>query len=198
MAKKYKTAQALEFILESITDGFFTLDNHLNITYVNKAFEEICGVKRETVAGLSYWDLFPEAKSQKFFTVFNNVLKTRESEYFEEYATSLNKWVSIAVYTNPDGLSVYFRDLTEQKKYIRIIETQNEQLKEIAWMVSHRLRKPVATILGLSQLLNKGTISDKENLKVIDGLIEEVEGLDYIIKEIDIKTHVLGDLDIEG
>ncbi|MCB0700658.1 MAG: hemerythrin domain-containing protein [Chitinophagaceae bacterium] len=75
---------------------------------------------------------------------------------------------------------------------------ENEQLKEIAWMVSHRLRKPVATILGLSQLLNKSAINDEESLELIDNLIHEVEGLDSIIKEVDKKTHVLGDLDIDG
>lgn len=174
-------------ILDSINDGFFTLDRNFNFTYVNKAFERICHISREECLGRSYWDIFPKAATYKFYSEYKRVLKENVSVHFEEYATSLDKWVSVNAYpTDAGGLTVYFTDVTEERRQALLIEQQNKQLREIAWMLSHRFRKPVATILGLAQLFKPGT--DPDNNKIIKGINQAATELDEIIKDADAKT----------
>ena len=52
------------------------------------------------------------------------------------------------------GVNCYARDITEQRRHLQKIEEQNTALREIAFIESHKVRGPVATILGLEQLFN--------------------------------------------
>lgn len=74
-------------------------------------------------------------------------------------------------------------DITEDQLLRQKLIHQNEQLKKIAWMQSHRLRKPVANIIGLLQLydLKKNDLSESD---FIHYLKESSAELDEMIKEI--------------
>ena len=47
-----------EIILESISDGVFTISNDWRITYFNNAAEKITGIAREVAIGLSCCEVF--------------------------------------------------------------------------------------------------------------------------------------------
>lgn len=47
-----------EIILESISDGVFTIDNDWKITSFNKAAEKITGIQRKEAIGRYCWDIF--------------------------------------------------------------------------------------------------------------------------------------------
>lgn len=80
------------------------------------------------------------------------------------------------------------QDVTEQRLYIQKIQTQNQQLKDIAWIQSHKVRAPVASILGLIQLFNAQQPDDPINKEVLEGVAEAAHTLDNVIKEINAKT----------
>ncbi len=80
------------------------------------------------------------------------------------------------------------QDATEQRLYIQRIQAQNQALKDIAWIQSHKVRAPVASILGLIQLFNKEDLSDPTNSEVLEGIEEAAHTLDDVIKEINAKT----------
>jgi len=172
-----KRLQNLELILDSITDGVFTLDSKMNFTYVNNAFEEICKCSREEFIGFNYWKKFPKAVELKFYEEYSTVLKSGVSSHFDEYATSLDKWVSVNVYPNDGGLTVFFTDISEKVNQLSTIQIQNDKLLDIANILSHEIRKPVATILGLFQLVdfqNYERLSNREILFNMKPVIEEL------------------------
>lgn len=70
------------------------------------------------------------------------------------------------------------------------LELRNRKLEEIAWIQSHKLRKPVATILGLIGLINYENLSDPENEVTLKHIKTAGDELDDIIVEIDKKTRV--------
>ncbi len=47
-----------EIILDSISDGVFTIDNNWKITSFNKAAEKITGIQRKVAIGKFCWDIF--------------------------------------------------------------------------------------------------------------------------------------------
>lgn len=75
----------------------------------------------------------------------------------------------------------------------RKLEQRNRRLEEIAWIQSHKLRKPVATILGLVQLINFNEPNAGENAKTLGHIKTAGEELDKIIAEIDSKTRLKED-----
>lgn len=74
-------------------------------------------------------------------------------------------------------------DITEQQKNQNKIQEQNFQLRKIAWMQSHEIRKPLANIIGLLQLyeLKKNDLSETALLQYLK---ESALELDTMIKVI--------------
>jgi PAS domain S-box-containing protein len=59
MNEKYaRHSRLTEVILESISDGVFTVDHHWRITSFNKAAEQITGVARDDAMGRYCWEVF--------------------------------------------------------------------------------------------------------------------------------------------
>ncbi|MEZ5016820.1 MAG: hypothetical protein R2800_07195 [Flavipsychrobacter sp.] len=76
----------------------------------------------------------------------------------------------------------------EIKTHLHRIENQNEKLKEISWLQSHKVRSQVATILGLCQFIDERNISDKTAVEALKGIKQATEELDKVVKEINEKT----------
>jgi hypothetical protein len=86
------------------------------------------------------------------------------------------------------GASCTSRDITKQRNDYLLIERQNNRLREIADLQSHRVRSHVARILGLKQLFNSGDPADPLNKQLLDDIEKEVLRLDGVIREIHDKT----------
>lgn len=74
-------------------------------------------------------------------------------------------------------------DVTEQKLTQEKISEQNIQLKKIAWMQSHEIRKPVANIIGLLNLCDMKQM-DFQQTQLLHYLKESALELDQLIKTI--------------
>ena len=57
---QHKSSQQVVNILASISDGFYILNDDLQITYFNKAAEEILGKTSDQVFGRNLFKAFPE------------------------------------------------------------------------------------------------------------------------------------------
>jgi PAS domain-containing protein len=77
------------------------------------------------------------------------------------------------------------QDVSELRRHMQRIEMQNKRLKKIAWVQSHRMRSPVATILGMVELFNVEDPSDPMNGEIINNVKELTQKLDSMIHEVD-------------
>ncbi|HZD60372.1 MAG TPA: response regulator, partial [Anaerolineae bacterium] len=105
-------------ILESISDGFFALDNQWRFTYVNHKAEEFLGKKREALLFKDIWREFPEAVDTTFYNEYHRALEEQKTVSFEEFYPPLGKWFEVHAYPYRNGLSVYFTDITERKRLL--------------------------------------------------------------------------------
>ena len=78
-------------------------------------------------------------------------------------------------------MNCFLRDITESQEHLHKIEDQNKRLREIAWIQSHRVRAPLASILGLVQLC---TLNDSPNAEIIPMLKKAAEELEQVIMDI--------------
>ena len=65
-------------------------------------------------------------------------------------------------------------------------------LREIAFIESHKVRGPVATIMGLTQLFNNDDVTAAENKEIMDGIMAASKQLDIIIREVVRKSNEIG------
>lgn len=123
----------LNKVLTSISDGFFTLDENLKVTYFNASAEKLLGRKREDVLNQPLFEAFPEAVGSVFEENYKRALNENVSIQFETFfgIPPYVNWYDCRVYPFDGGIAVYFQVNTEQKKYEQRIEHLNYVLKSI-------------------------------------------------------------------
>lgn len=102
-------------ILESISDAFYAIDTQWNFTYVNSQAAELLHRSREELMDKNIWAEFPEAVGTKPYLLFHCALETGQAQSFEEYYAPLSTWFEVRAYPSPEGLSVFFRDISERR-----------------------------------------------------------------------------------
>ncbi len=117
------------------------------------------------------------------------------SDWECEYRVNIEKelkWLRVISHPeqSTDGSITWYgniEDVTERRKQLIAIETQNKQLREIAWMQSHIVRAPVARILGIVQHLYKDINWLNQfpyQREMLQHIVSSANELDIIIRKI--------------
>jgi PAS domain S-box-containing protein len=83
------------------------------------------------------------------------------------------------------------QDIDKHVKQARQLEEQNKTLKEIAWINSHEIRRPVVSILSITGLFDKSNEDKHLNSQLMEWLHESTQQLDDIIHKIEHKVKKL-------
>ncbi|MFD2090880.1 SpoIIE family protein phosphatase [Blastococcus deserti] len=104
-------------VLEVMKSAFFALDREWRFTYVNTEAERVLGRRRDELIGGVVWELYPAAVGSDFEENYRAAVKTGEERVFEAYYPEpLDAWFEVRAWPGPDGLSVYFLDVTERRR----------------------------------------------------------------------------------
>jgi PAS domain S-box-containing protein len=115
-------------ILESIYDAFFSIDNQGKIIYWNKNAELILGQSANDMLGKNLWETFGYAKSSPFLINYKKAIDEKQTVRFTEFSIFKNRWFDVSAYPSNNGLSVYFRDITDKKNAeIALLNALNEK-----------------------------------------------------------------------
>jgi len=116
--ERVKVAEALEernTILESITDAFFAVDANWIVLYWNSQAEKVLGVPKKKILNQYLWDIFADSIDSESYRQYHRAMDTKQPMHFEDYYPPLEKWYDITAYPSAQGLSIYFKDITERK-----------------------------------------------------------------------------------
>ncbi|WP_435075022.1 PAS domain S-box protein [Halorubrum sp. HHNYT27] len=111
-----------------MTDAVFALDDRWRFTHLNDRAEEVLDAEEENLLGEAVWDEFPEARNTTFYREYRRAVDTQESVSFEEYFEPLNSWFSVRAYPSESGLTVYFRDVTDEHDQRAELERERARL----------------------------------------------------------------------
>ena len=102
-------------LLDSLSTAFFFVDNEWRFGFLNSAAERVLGRRREDLLRRNLWDEFPGGLGSEFEANYRHAAATREPVAFEAYYPQpLNAWYEVQAWPSPDGLAVYFLDVTER------------------------------------------------------------------------------------
>jgi len=121
MAAKEALRQAnerMENMLESLTDAFCAVDFDWRITYINGRALDMLAPLNKTRAGLlgkSLWDEFNELQGTNLASNLRQAMESRQMGTREFFYQRLAIWVEARMYPSPDGLTLYFQDITQRR-----------------------------------------------------------------------------------
>lgn len=185
--------QHLLEIMNRVDCYIIITDSEGKITWVNKAFENHTGYSLSDVINqypgsiLRGEESCPEAETE-----IANAIKKQSSCTVEiiNYTRQKQKyWVKISIAPlfdeslNLNGFISIQNNTTSYRNAQNLLSEKNTLLKKIAWITSHQLRKPVASILGLNEVLQQET-DNKTRDEVFSMLNSCTEELDNIVKSI--------------
>lgn len=125
--KAREVDQRLRRVLERLADGFVSFDRERRFTYVNAEAERFLKRRREELLGRHWRDAVPEAGH--FAREFENAVARRTPVTFEDYYAPLNAWLETWAYPSNEGISVFFRNITERKRSEEALRESEERFR---------------------------------------------------------------------
>lgn len=121
MAAKEALRQAnerMENMLESLTDAFCAVDFDWRITYINgRALSMLAPLNktREGLLGKDLWEEFEELQGTNLANELRRAMQSRQVGSREFFYQRLAIWIEARLYPSPDGLTLYFQDITQRR-----------------------------------------------------------------------------------
>jgi PAS domain S-box-containing protein len=108
--------QRIAHILESITDAFVAFDHDWRYTYVNHEAARMLGRSPQALLGEHWQEAFPTVNQENSVIVqqFEQAMAEQTTVRFEAFSDTINRWLDVSLFPSPEGLAMYFRDISER------------------------------------------------------------------------------------
>lgn len=104
------TLAVLEQTMESISEGFAAIDKDWRYVYVNRRGADI--IRRHDLIGKVCWEEFDFSAETE--TAYRRAMAEQRPTSARVVYPDLGRWVESRIYPSPGGISVFFRDVTDE------------------------------------------------------------------------------------
>lgn len=185
----------LKGLINNSDDLIWMLDNDGIIVTANEAFQakfrQFLGFTIELSKKIDVAQLpdtgFTRNWNNYFKLAFLGKRLRVEEEVHNGDRTEYYEIILNPIYNDRDeiiGVGCFAREITSHKETEHQIKKQVETLKEVAWIQSHEVRKPLANILGLLHLLKKGGADEHQFPEILGHMETSCQQLDTVIKKV--------------
>lgn len=128
LGELHESRKTVENILESTSDAFIALDRNWNFVYINHLAQELLKKDSKELLGKNMWDKFPDLIGTTVYREFKNSMDNQTPVVLEKYYETIDSWIHLHAYPSEKLLSVYFKNITEQKILDNELKYKKEQL----------------------------------------------------------------------
>jgi PAS domain S-box-containing protein len=100
---------------DRMTDAVFALDDDWTVTFLNQHAETLLQRAADDLLGERIWEAFPEAVDTEFYDQYHAAVEDNEPRSFTAYYGPLETRFEVRAFPSETGLTVYFRDVTEER-----------------------------------------------------------------------------------
>lgn len=195
-----ESENTLQAILNSSDNVTLVIDAGYRVIYANTAAQlhitKMLG--RQYKMGDSILDYLTKEQQETARGHFYELLQQKQKSYVFEhqftYPDGEEAWYLRKYYPATDangnylGIVINSVNITQRKQHELEIQKHTDALREIAKIQSHEIRRPVANIVGLTELITPNK-SAEELKEIITHLRKSAQELDEMVKQIVSKTY---------
>ncbi|WP_158056004.1 PAS domain S-box protein [Halorussus halophilus] len=133
-ADKRAVEREKEATLDRVSDTVWALDEECRYTYLNQGARELArewgSSNPEELVGTVVWEAFPDATDLCVYEAVNRAFDTQQRVEIIDHLDKIDRCFETQIYPSPSGVTIYSRDVTEQKRreseleqYERILDT---------------------------------------------------------------------------
>lgn len=104
-------------MLDSLSDGFMSMDRSWRFTYLNHTAERYLQQKREDLLGRDIWQCFPGLADSDYARVYRQTAATGQPAQHTGYYAPLSTWFEVRSFAHDDGVTVLFRDVSREHEH---------------------------------------------------------------------------------
>jgi PAS domain S-box-containing protein len=190
-ARIKKNETLLAQLFQNIPMAVVLLNDMGKVEQVNKGFEEMFGYSLDELKGKSINDFIVPEELVHEGVDLNNLITSNRIVSIETIRKHRSgRFVNVILYGMPvmlenQTLGIYgvYVDFTDRKKVEEELKIRNTELDNFVYKVSHDLRAPLSSILGLVNLARLPGNTDNP-MDYIDIIGEKVEHLDHFIGDV--------------
>jgi len=196
-----RTKNSLEALINNTEDQIWSVDRETRYVYMNQAYRHkiahLTGIEPKE-GDYSYQHAGYTAEIIETWKSYYN--RTLNGEIYsvinESTDPDTGEMLSFEINFNPiydakgeiTGIGCFARNITQHLKTEKAIINQNERLRHIASLTSHELRRPVASMLGLINVMDRANFFNPDNKEIIEHLLTVGREIDEVIRQIVDKT----------
>ncbi|MFL9841124.1 EAL domain-containing protein [Sphingomonas sp. ST-64] len=146
-AQARQRSAILASVLEGTSDCVYSLDRDWRFTYLNgKALEYF---NRGNLTGRSIFSVFPDGRHSSFRDALKRAMEGGVPAFAAGYLESSNSWYELQVTPIEQGITVFFRDVSER---MRLQERERQAaerwrsaldvMPQMVWSIAHGARAP--------------------------------------------------------
>jgi PAS domain S-box-containing protein len=124
-------ADKVDTIIEEMRDGFYELNHKWEFIKINSTAEQILGTSREILIGKKIWDFFPDDSDYNYPNAFRKAMHEFTTVNFEDFRKDIGRWYNSICYPSYNGIKVFFKDVTEEKRNQLKLKETSQNLQAI-------------------------------------------------------------------
>ncbi|OKH40977.1 hypothetical protein NIES2119_01340 [[Phormidium ambiguum] IAM M-71] len=212
-AALWQTQSWLQTIIENSSNAIYIKDLDGRYLLFNRKCEVLYNISREQVLGKTDYDFLPQEIATTYRCNDRQVIESEKPLEFEESGILNSKTITTIslkcpLYTCegiPYGICGISTEISDRKLMEQALIKQSEELVQVNRIkddflttVSHELRTPLNSILGWSQVLRSGKLSDKIVAKALETIERNARSQKQLIEDIlDVSQIITGKLHLQ-
>ncbi len=183
------------YALDHMMEGVQMIDYNWRYVYLNNEALKQSTYSAEQLIGHTMMEIYPGFENTPLFPILEQCMKARTSIHLDNefvYADQSSRWFELSIQPVPEGIFILSTDITERKQAEKKLHEHNIELKKtnaeldrFVYSVSHDLRAPLTSLLGLIDITDKDVSptskSQKDRLAMMK---RSVHKLDSFISDI--------------